>query len=116
MQLDGGMLTDFEILQPGVDLNTVFFHDVVVRKHGLRQIMLLSMWDGGYVALDVTNPATGESILARRVVAGLGAASCLRAYVVRKLGPFVARDDLWRAAGVSPLMVIGSWLVVMGSG
>jgi hypothetical protein len=29
----------------------------VVRKHGNRQIMLLSMWDGGYVKLDVTDPA-----------------------------------------------------------
>ncbi|MEU5727277.1 PA domain-containing protein [Micromonospora sp. NPDC047738] len=46
-----------QILQPGVDLDTVFFHDVVVRKHGNRQIMLLSMWDAGYVALDVTDPA-----------------------------------------------------------
>lgn len=46
-----------QILQPGVDLDTVFFHDVVVRKHGDRQVMLLSMWDAGYMALDVTDPA-----------------------------------------------------------
>lgn len=46
-----------QILQPGVDLNTVFFHDVVVRQHGFRQIMMLSMWDAGYVSLDVTDPA-----------------------------------------------------------
>lgn len=45
------------ILQTGVGLDTVFSHDVVVRRHGNRQIMLLSFWDGGYVKLDVTNPA-----------------------------------------------------------
>jgi hypothetical protein len=46
-----------QILQPGVDLDTVFFHDVVVRKQGNQQIMLLSFWDAGYVKLDVTDPA-----------------------------------------------------------
>ncbi len=46
-----------QILQTGVDLNTVFFHDVVVRKHGDRYMMLLSVWDAGYVVLDVTDPA-----------------------------------------------------------
>jgi hypothetical protein len=46
-----------QILQTGVDLNTVFFHDVVVRKHGNRYMMLLSFWDAGYVVLDVTDPA-----------------------------------------------------------
>lgn len=46
-----------QILQPNVGLDTVFFHDVVVRKYGNRQIMLLSFWDAGYVGLDVTDPA-----------------------------------------------------------
>jgi hypothetical protein len=46
-----------QILQTGVDLNTVFFHDVVVRKQGDRYMMLLSFWDAGYVVLDVTDPA-----------------------------------------------------------
>ncbi len=56
--IDINLATTFpQILQTGVDLNTVFFHDVVVRKHGNRYIMLLSVWDAGYVALDVTNPA-----------------------------------------------------------
>jgi hypothetical protein len=56
--IDINLATTFpQILQTGVDLNTVFFHDVVVRKHGDRYIMLLSVWDAGYVALDVTNPA-----------------------------------------------------------
>lgn len=46
-----------QILQRNADLDTVFFHDVVVRRHGNRQIMLLSFWDAGYVKLDVTDPA-----------------------------------------------------------
>ncbi|WP_173160443.1 PA domain-containing protein [Phytohabitans suffuscus] len=46
-----------QILQTGVDLDTVFFHDVVVRQQGNRQLMLLSFWDAGYVVLDVTDPA-----------------------------------------------------------
>lgn len=46
-----------QILQPGADLDSVFFHDVVVRKHGNRHLMLLSFWDAGYVVLDVTDPA-----------------------------------------------------------
>ena len=56
--IDINLATTFpQILQTGVDLNTVFFHDVVVRKHGNRYIMLLSVWDAGYVMLDVTDPA-----------------------------------------------------------
>lgn len=56
--LDINVATTFpQILQPGVGLNTVFFHDVVVRRHGDRQVMLLSMWDAGYLKLDVTDPA-----------------------------------------------------------
>lgn len=46
-----------QILQPGADLDSVFFHDVVVRRHGNRHLMLLSFWDAGYVVLDVTDPA-----------------------------------------------------------
>ncbi|NBH03473.1 hypothetical protein GTY80_09465 [Amycolatopsis sp. SID8362] len=46
-----------QILQPNAGLDTVFFHDVVVRKVGNRQIMLASYWDAGYVKLDVTDPA-----------------------------------------------------------
>ncbi len=56
--IDINLATTFpQILQTGVDLNTVFFHDVVVRKHGDRYMMLLSVWDAGYVVLDVTDPA-----------------------------------------------------------
>jgi len=46
-----------QIVQRNAGLDTVFFHDVVVRSHGHRQIMLLSVWDAGYVKLDVTDPA-----------------------------------------------------------
>lgn len=56
--IDINLATMFpQILQTGVDLNTVFFHDVVVRKQGDRYMMLLSVWDAGYVVLDVTDPA-----------------------------------------------------------
>ena len=33
-----------------------FLHDMVVKKIGTRQVMLASYWDGGYVAMDVTDP------------------------------------------------------------
>ncbi|MFC7614539.1 PA domain-containing protein [Actinokineospora soli] len=39
------------------NLTQVFHHDMVVKKIGGRQVMLVSYWDGGYVLLDVTNPA-----------------------------------------------------------
>jgi hypothetical protein len=38
------------------NLVDVFHHDVVVKKVGARQLMVVSYWDGGYVKLDVTNP------------------------------------------------------------
>jgi hypothetical protein len=38
------------------NLVDVFHHDVVVKKVGALQIMLVSYWDGGYVKLDVTDP------------------------------------------------------------
>ena len=42
----------------GEDANgeSVFHHDVVVKKIGDKQMMLASYWDGGYVQLDVTDP------------------------------------------------------------
>jgi hypothetical protein len=46
-----------QILQSApANLVEVFFHDVVVKQIGGRQVMLLSYWDAGYVAIDVTNP------------------------------------------------------------
>jgi hypothetical protein len=38
------------------NLVEVFFHDVVVKEIGGRQVMVLSYWDAGYVALDMTDP------------------------------------------------------------
>src|SRR5919108_739105 len=46
-----------QILQASpTNLVEVFFHDVVVKQIGGRQVMLLSYWDAGYVAIDVTDP------------------------------------------------------------
>jgi hypothetical protein len=45
------------ISQPALGLEESSLHDMIVKKIGDRFIMLLSYWDGGYVLLDVTNPA-----------------------------------------------------------
>ena len=37
--------------------DAVFSHDMIVKHINGRDIMLMSYWDGGYVTLDVTNPA-----------------------------------------------------------
>jgi hypothetical protein len=42
------------------NLTSVFSHDMVVQKVGQRYVMNVNYWDGGYVLLDVTNPAAGE--------------------------------------------------------
>ena len=45
-----------QILQAIPDnLTEVFFHDVVVKEIDGRQVMLLSYWDAGYVAVDMTD-------------------------------------------------------------
>lgn len=47
-----------QITQPSIGLFvSVFLHDMIVKKIGDKFVMLLSYWDGGYVQLDVTNPA-----------------------------------------------------------
>lgn len=48
---------DNAISQPELGLTDSFLHDMVVKKIGDRYIMLASYWDGGYVLVDVTNPA-----------------------------------------------------------
>jgi hypothetical protein len=46
-----------QILQAApANLIEVFFHDVVVKEIAGQQVMLLSYWDAGYVAIDVTDP------------------------------------------------------------
>jgi hypothetical protein len=51
-----------EFVEGGIDqeelgLTESFLHDMVVKLIDGRWIMLLSYWDGGYVLLDVTDPA-----------------------------------------------------------
>jgi hypothetical protein len=43
--------------QPELGLQESSLHDMIVKKIGDKFVMLLSYWDGGYVFLDVTNPA-----------------------------------------------------------
>jgi hypothetical protein len=50
-------LNDFDVAQPELGLTDSFLHDMVVKEIDGRFIMLLSYWDGGYVLLDVTDPA-----------------------------------------------------------
>ena len=51
-------LNQYNVSQPELALTDSFLHDMVVKQINGRWIMLLSYWDGGYVLLDVTNPAT----------------------------------------------------------
>lgn len=50
-------LNQYAVAQPELGLTDSFLHDMVVKEIGGRFIMLLSYWDGGFVLLDVTNPA-----------------------------------------------------------
>ena len=50
-------LNEFGVSQPALGLTDSFLHDMVVKEVDGRQIMLLSYWDGGYVLLDVEDPA-----------------------------------------------------------
>jgi len=50
-------LNDYGVSQPELGLTDSFLHDMVVKEIDGRQIMLLSYWDGGYVLLDVGDPA-----------------------------------------------------------
>ena len=51
-----------QIIQSPLGTAESFFHDVVVKQIGGRYEMLLSYWDGGYVKLDVTDPANATYI------------------------------------------------------
>ena len=53
---------DLDTMFPGITqvqlgLVQIFLHDVVVKKIDGHWVMLLSYWDGGYVQLDVDDPA-----------------------------------------------------------
>ena len=60
-------LTTFEIVQPELATHGTFpsvnLHDMVVQRVGGTWTMLLSYWDGGWVQLDVDDPANPEYIL-----------------------------------------------------
>jgi hypothetical protein len=51
-----------QIVQEGVGLDSVFHHDMIVKRIDGRWIMLVSYWDGGYVKLDVTDPANATYV------------------------------------------------------
>lgn len=55
-------LNDFDVAQPELGLTSSFIHDMVVKQIDGRWIMLVSYWDGGYVLLDVTDPANAVFI------------------------------------------------------
>jgi hypothetical protein len=52
-------LNQYDVSQPdpALRLTDSFLHDLVVKQVDGRWIALLSYWDGGWVLLDVTNPA-----------------------------------------------------------
>ncbi|MEO6295050.1 MAG: PA domain-containing protein [Candidatus Limnocylindria bacterium] len=50
-------LNEMGVSQPEFGLTDSFLHDVIVKQIGGQWIMLLSYWDGGYVQLNVTDPA-----------------------------------------------------------
>ena len=50
-------LNVYNVSQPSIGLTESFLHDMVVKQIDGRYLMLLSYWDGGYVLLDVTDPA-----------------------------------------------------------
>jgi len=45
-----------DIVGPSAHGDSIFHHDVVVKRIGAQMRMLVSYWDAGYVQLDVTNP------------------------------------------------------------
>src|SRR5918994_3241065 len=55
-------LNEFDVDQPDIFLTASFHHDVVVKEIEGRWFMLVSYWDGGWVLLDVTDPANPEFI------------------------------------------------------
>ena len=45
-----------QIIQSDLGSGSSFLHDMVVKKIGGNYVMLLSYWDGGYVAMNVNDP------------------------------------------------------------
>ena len=55
-------LNALDVDQPGIGLIDSFLHDMVVKQIGSDFILLLSYWDGGYVQLNVNDPANAVFI------------------------------------------------------
>jgi hypothetical protein len=55
-------LNDFDVTQPELGLTDSFLHDMVVKQIEGDWIMLLSYWDGGWVLLNVNDPADPQFI------------------------------------------------------
>ena len=51
-----------QIVSEGALGENVFNHDMVVKRIDGRMVMMVSYWDGGYVQLDVTDPANATYI------------------------------------------------------
>jgi hypothetical protein len=51
-------LNEFGVQQAELGLTDSFLHDMIVKRINGRDIMLVSYWDGGYILLDVTDPAS----------------------------------------------------------
>jgi hypothetical protein len=51
-----------QIVQPDLGTAESFLHDMIVKRIGNKFVMLLSYWDGGYVTLNVNNPADPKYI------------------------------------------------------
>ena len=47
---------NFDLIDSSAHGNSIFHHDVVVKKIGAVQTMLVSYWDAGYVKLNVNDP------------------------------------------------------------
>lgn len=66
-------LPPFSVSQDSPEnLTSSFSHDMIVKRVGRRYVMSMSYWDGGYVLLDVTDPAPGNvSLIAESDFAAL---------------------------------------------
>ncbi len=61
-------LNEFDVAQPDLNLDDSFLHDMTVKcmatgAYAGKCIMIASYWDGGYVLLDVTDPANPVFLL-----------------------------------------------------
>ena len=62
LNLNDLCMTPDRIDQPELGLSESSLHDMIVKQINGEWIMLLSYWDGGYVTLNVDNPANPECL------------------------------------------------------